>query len=158
MTREETKDRRINIRLDEETFRAIKKTVEADLKTDISSYCRSLLWISTLHDAAVLKIRSAVEQFGRETSTENFEYLLKIKDEIEFIGKFLVKMREDRKKYDEFIATIERLHETIRNEARQYFKKHNELIDYWQKVEKEVHGDEYDADPTGSRIGGKIEI
>jgi hypothetical protein len=156
--RDETKDRRINIRLDEDTYLAIKKIVEKDLKTDISSYCRSLLWISTLHDAAVFKIKNAVERFGKDTDTENLEYMMKIKDEIEFTGKFLAKIKEDRKKYDDFIAMIEKCHETIRDEARKYFKKHNEVIEKCQKEEKELYGDEYDTNPTISRSGDKIEI
>ena len=159
MTSEETKDRRINIRLDEETYLAIKKVVEKDLRTDISSYCRSLLWISTLHAAAVYKINHAVEKFDKDTSTENFEYMLKIKDEIEFMGKFLEKIRDDRKKYDEFIAMIGKWHDTIRDEARKYFRKHNELIEYHKKQEKELYGDEYETNPTISKIvGEKIDI
>jgi hypothetical protein len=158
MTWENTKDRRINIRLDEDTYLAIKKIVEKDLKTDISSYCRSLLLISTLHDSTVLRIRNAVEQFGKETDTENIEYMLKIKDEIEFIGKFLAKIKEDRKKYDDFIALIEKWHETIRDEARNYFKKHNEVMDYLERIERESYGDDYDTNPTIAKTGGKIDI
>ncbi len=158
MTKDDTKDRRINIRLDEDTYFAIKKIVEGDLKTDISSYCRSLLWISTLHDATVFKIKNAVEQFARETNTDNFEFMLKIKDEIEFISKFLAKIKEDRKKYDEFIVMIEKWHETIRNEARNYFKKHNDVMDNLERMERETYGDEYDTNPTIAKTGGKIEI
>ncbi len=160
MTKDDTKDRRINIRLDEETYRAIKKIVENDLKTDISSYCRSLLLISTLHDSAVFRIKNAVERFGKETTTDNMEYMLKIKDEILFIEKFLTTIKDDRQKYNDFISMIEKWHETIRNEAREYFKKHNDLIDLWEKEGREYWGEEYDTNPTISKSGlnSKIDI
>jgi hypothetical protein len=157
--KDDTKDRRINVRLDEETYFAIKKIVEHDLKTDISSYCRSLLWISTLHDAAILRIKKAVEKFGKETDTENLEYMLKIKDEIDFIQNFLTKIKEDRKKYDDFISMIEKWHETMKKEARKYFNKHNEVIEYNEKLYREAYGEEYDTNPTISKpLGGKIII
>jgi hypothetical protein len=158
MTNDDIKDKRINIRLDEDTYLAIKKIVEKDLKTDISSYCRSLLLISTLHDSTVFKIKNAVERFGKETNTDNMEYMLKIKDEILFIEKFMTKIKQDREKYDEFISTIEQWHETIRNEARKYYKKHNDLIDHWEKEGREYWGEEYDTNPTISKGGMKIDI
>jgi len=157
--KEETKDRRINVRLDEDTYLAIKKVVEADLRTDISSYCRSLLWISTLHDATVRKIKNAVVKFGKETDTENAEYMLKIKDEIIFIGKFLDKMKQDRKKFDEFIAEIEKWYGTVRDEARKYYSKHNEAIESCEKMMREIYRDEYDTNPTlATKMGDKINI
>jgi hypothetical protein len=157
--KDDTKDKRINIRLDEDTYFAIKKVVEKDLKTDISSYCRSLLWVSTLHDATVFKIKNAVEQFGKETNTENLEYMLKIKDEIDFIQNLLTKIKEDRKKYDDFIFMIEKWYDTIRNEARKYFKKHNEIVDYWEKANRDWFGEEYDTNPTlPNKPGNKIDI
>ncbi|MBP7736421.1 MAG: hypothetical protein KA369_10655 [Spirochaetes bacterium] len=160
MIKDDTKDRRINLRLDEETYLAIKKTVEKDLKTDISSYCRSLLLISTLHDATVFRIKNAVERFGKETNTDNMEYMIKIKDEILFIEKFLIKMKEDRKKYDEFISMMEKWHETVRDEARRYFKKHNDVIDYWEKEYKEYWDEEHEKNPTIAKwsMNEKIDI
>src|SRR5512147_2426996 len=137
MNQDATKDKRINIRLDEDTFYALKKIVEKELKTDISSYCRSLLWVSTLHDSAVFRIKNAVERFGKETNTDNMEYMLKIKDEILFIERFLAKMKQDRVKYDEFISKMERWHETILKEARKYYKKHNELIELCEKESRD---------------------
>ncbi|MCU0848629.1 MAG: hypothetical protein MUD12_12150 [Spirochaetes bacterium] len=161
MNQDSTKDRRINIRLDEDTFFALKKIVEKDLKTDISSYCRSLLWISTLHDASIHKIKTAVERWGRETNTDNLEFMLAVKDEIEFMDKFLSKMKEDRKKYDEFISMVEKWHESIKNEARKYYRKHNELIELCEKQGREHYGDEYDTNPTIARgfiLKDKIDI
>ena len=160
MNQDSTKDKRINIRLDDDTFYALKKVVEKELKTDISSYCRSLLWVSTLHDSAVFRIKNAVERFGKETNTDNMEYMLKIKDEILFIGKFLERVKQDREKYDEFISMIEKWHETIRNEARKYYKKHNDLIDRWEKEGREYWDEEYDTNPTVSKSGlsGKIDV
>lgn len=158
MTKDDTKDRRINIRLDEDTYFAIKKIVEKDLKTDISSYCRSLLWISTLHDAAVHRIRNAIKRFGTDTDTENMEYMLKIRNEILFIEQFLAKAREDRKKYDEFIAMVEKRHDTIRDEARKYFTRYNEIIDLWDREARDMYGEEYETNPTMDRWGRKIEL
>lgn len=154
--KDETKDRRINIRLDEDTYRAIKKVVEKDLKTDISSYCRTLLWISTLHDATLNKIRNAVERFGKETTTDNMEYMLSIREEIRFMDRFMAKMKEDRKQYDEFISMMEQWHETIKNEALKYYDRHNETMDRLEKEIRESYGDDYDTDPTISKPGGKI--
>lgn len=156
--KDDTKDRRINVRLDEDTYFAIKKVVEHDLKTDISSYCRSLLWISTLHDATILKIKNAVEQFGKETNTENLEYLLEIKDEIDFMQKFLIKIKEDRKKYDEFIYMVEKWHETMKKEARKYFSIYNKRLDDWDKIHRQIRGEDYDKDPTASKPWDKIDI
>ncbi len=93
-----TKDRRINIRIDEDTYFAIKKIIEHDLKTDISSYCRSLLWISTLHESTLRKIRSTFKQFRENKDIVTLEYMLTIKNEIEFIEKFLTNMKENRRK------------------------------------------------------------
>ena len=153
-----TKDRRINIRLDEDTYFAIKKIVERDLKTDISSYCRSLLWISTFHEATVHRIQKAVKQFGKDTDTENMEYMITIKNEIEFIEKFLKQMKDNRKKYDDFISMIEKWHEGIKKEARKYFKLYNEWLDIWEKSSKDFLGEEYDTNPTIVQAGDKIDI
>jgi hypothetical protein len=158
MKKNKTKDRRINIRLDEDTFIAIKKIVQDDLKTDISSYCRSLLWISTLHGATVNRIKSAVTRFGKERNTENLEYMLRIKNEIEFIEKFLRNMKENRKKYDDFISMIEKWHETIKDEARKYFSIYNEIIDSLEKEYRDFYGEEYDTNPTIDKPRGKIDI
>lgn len=148
MYEDKTKDKRINIRIDEDTYFALKKIVEDDLKTDLSSYCRSLLWISTLHDATVHRIKKNVQSFRKTKDTKTLEYMITIKNEIEFIEKFLTNIKENRKKYDEFISMIERLHETIKKEAQRYFSLYNEMIDYW---EKEV-GDWY------GKVGDKIDI
>jgi hypothetical protein len=154
---DETKDRRINVRLDEDTFFALKKIVERDLKTDISSYTRSLLWVSTLHDATIRKMKNAVIKFTREMSTEDLEYMLAIKNQIEFVEKFLTTSKENRKKYDEFISMIEKWHETIKNEARNYFGKYNEIIDHWEKENRNWHGEENEESPTGD-VWRKINI
>ncbi len=155
---ENTKDRRINIRLDEDTYFAIKKIVEKDLKTDISSYCRSLLWISTLHDANINKIKNAVIQFNKEMDTENLEYMFKIKNEIEFIEKFLTNMKENRKKYDDFISMIDKWHETIKDEARKYFSVYNKRLDDWDKIHREIEGEEYEKNPIVPKLWDKINI
>jgi hypothetical protein len=154
---DETKDRRINVRLDEDTFFALKKIVERDLKTDISSYTRSLLWVSTLHDATIHKIRNAVIKFTKEMSTEDLEYMLTIKNQIEFVEKFLMTSKENRKKYDEFISMIEKWHETIKNEARNYFGKYNEIIDHWEKENRNWRSKENEESPTGD-VWRKINI
>lgn len=140
MKKDKTKDRRINIRLDEDTFMAIKKVVQDDLKTDISSYCRSLLWISTLHESSVHRIMNAIKRFRKNWDMKDLEYMLKIKNEIEFIEKFLKNVRENRKKYDDFISTIEKWHEAIKNETRKYFSIYNEMIDYWEKESRDWYG------------------
>jgi len=158
MNQDEIKDRRINVRLDEDTFFALKKIVENDLKTDISSYCRSLIRVSTLHEATVHKIKNAVKRFGKETDTENMEYMLTIKNEIEFIEKFLGNMKENRKKYDDLISMIEKWHETIKKEARKYFTIYNQKIDESEKFYRDWYGDEYDTNPTIANPGGKINI
>jgi hypothetical protein len=158
MKKNKTKDRRINIRIDEDTFIAIKKIVQDDLKTDISSYCRSLLWISTLHESSVHRIMNAIKRFRKNWDMKDLEYMLKIKNEIEFIEKFLENMKENRKKYDDFISTIEKRHETIKEETRKYFSIYNEMIDYWEKESRDWYGEEYDTDPTIDKPGDKIDI
>lgn len=155
---DEIKDRRINVRLDEDTYFALKKIVEKDLKTDISSYCRSLLWISTLHESNLSKISKAVKQFRETRDMQDLEYMLKIKNEIEFIEKFLQNIKENKKKYDEFISMIEKWHESIKNEARNYFNIYNEIMDRLIQDHKWAYGDEYDTNPTISKPGGKINI
>lgn len=166
MPKDDTKDRRINIRLDEDTYFAIKKVVERDLKTDISSYCRSLLWISTLHDATIRRIKHMTQQYRdswargitRNGDMENFEHMVAIKDEIQFIEKFIQTMKDNRQKYDEFISLLEKRHEMIKAETREYFKIYNEAIDLWEKESREHYGDEYDTNPTIGKPGGKIII
>src|SRR4030042_3875013 len=158
MKKDNTKDRRINIRLDEDTFFAIKKIVQHDLKTDISSYCRSLLWVSTLHEANVKRIKNAVKRYDEDRDTENVEYMLRIKNEIEFIEKFLKNMKENRKKYDDFISMIEKWHETIKKEARQYFSIYNKRLDDWDRIHRQIRGEDYDKDPTASKPWDKIHI
>ena len=158
MKKDNTKDRRINIRLDEDTFFAIKKIVQHDLKTDISSYCRSLLWVSTLHEANVKRIKNAVKRYDEDRDTENLEYMLRIKNEIEFIEKFLKNMKENRKKYDDFISMIEKWHETIKKEARQYFSIYNKRLDDWDRIHRQIRGEDYDKDPTASKPWDKIHI
>lgn len=152
------KDKRINIRLDDDTYYAIKKIVEKDLKTDISSYCRSLLWISTLHEASVSRIRNAVKQYDEVKTTEDMEYMITIKNEIEFIEKFLTTMKENKKKFDDFIAATEKHHQAIKKEAKRYFALYNKRLDEWQKMEKDFYGERYETDPTAHRAWEKIEI
>jgi len=158
MNQDSTMDKRINIRLDEDTFFALKKIVQDDLKTDISSYCRSLLWISTLHDATIHRIRNAIQRYDQERDTENLEYMLRIKNEIEFIEKFLKNMKENKKKYDDFISMIEKWHETIKDEARKYFSIYNKRLDDWDRIHKQIRGEDYDKDPTASKPWDKIHI
>jgi hypothetical protein len=158
MRQDTTKDRRINIRLDEDTYFAIKKIVENDLKTDISSYCRSLLWVSTLHESTLRKIKNTFKQFNESKYIITLEYMLTIKNEIEFIEKFLTNMKENRKKYDDLIAMIEKWHATIKGEAQKYFSIYNEFIDYCEQEYREAYGAEYDTNPTISKPGKKINI
>ena len=155
---ENTKDRRINIRLDEDTYFAIKKIVEKDLKTDISSYCRSLLWISTLHDATILRIMKDIKIYHENMDHEALENMIKVKNEIESVEKILHNMKENRKKYDEHILMIEKRHETIKTEARKFFNIYNNLMDDWEKEWRDYYGDEYDTNPTIDKPGEKIII
>ncbi|MCP4138382.1 MAG: hypothetical protein GY754_45895 [bacterium] len=155
---DKTKDRRINIRLDEDTYFAIKKAVEDDLKTDISSYCRSLLRVSTLHESSVHKMKKAIKRFNEDRDMQDLEYMLAIKNEIGFLEKFLTNIKENRKKYDDFISMIEKKHETITTEARKYFSTYNDIIDELEANLKDFYGDEYDSSPTHEKPGDKIII
>ncbi len=158
MKKNKTKDRRINIRLDEDTYIAIKKIVQDDLKTDISSYCRSLLHVSALYEANISRIMNAVDQFRENKNIENLEYMIKIKNEIEFIGNFLTNIKENRKKYDDFITMIEKRYETLKNEARKYFSIYNEILSDWEKQCRTLYGEDYDTNPTIAKPWSKIDM
>ncbi len=152
------KDRRINIRIDEDTYFAIKKIVENDLKTDISSYCRSLLWVSTLHDATILKIMKDIKKYSEHMDHEALENMINVKNEIESVEKILNNMKENRKKYDDHIAMIEKRHEAIKIETRKFFSIYNNLMDEWEKEWRGYYGEEYDTNPTIDKPGDKIII
>ena len=94
----------------------------------------------------------------RETDTENLEYMITIKSEIQFIDTFLKNIKNDRKRFDEFITMVETRHTAIKEEAKKYFEIYNKLVDYWEQEFREEYGEQYDTDPTIDKPGGRIEI
>ena len=139
-----TKDKKINIRLDEETYSTIKRTITDELNTDFSAYCRALLSVTVLYEKNIQIIQELKKKFPDtgvhydDYETDSYEFLADIKSEHKLIGQIIENMKNDRDKFNELVDRMETFYSKLTEEAISYSKIYNDRMEEIYKDEVEI--------------------
>ncbi|MCP4136924.1 MAG: hypothetical protein GY754_38490 [bacterium] len=153
---ESVKDKRINIRIDEDTYEALQVFVKEELNTDISAFCRSILSTIVLHDTIIKKIKKAVSEISKRDTT-SLEYMLEVYKGMSSMNSIKESMTKGRAEMDSLIELLDSRNRAISEEMKQYFDIYNKYIDELDTNLRNYYED-YENDPTVMKPGKRIII
>ena len=153
---ETVKDRRINIRIDEETYEALQNYVKEELHTDISAFCRSLLSTVVMSDTVVSKAKKATKEM-RQGNSSSLDYMIGVHKNIRAMGALEEHLEEGQAEIQSLRDLITKGNRKIKEEAKKFFAIYNSLVDDLGEEFRNYY-DDYDNKPSAAGSWDRVEI